>query len=73
MNRTALVAISAFVLSVSALHAQIPQLINYQGRVVVGTTNFNGRGKFKFALINAIGSTTYWSNDVTSSVGSQPK
>lgn len=54
------------------LHAQVPQLINYQGRVVVGTTNFNGTGQFKFALVNANGSTTYWSNDGTSSAGSQP-
>ncbi len=35
-----------------ALHAQVPQLINYQGRVVVGTTNFNGTGQFKFALVS---------------------
>lgn len=31
---------------------QVPQLINYQGRVVVGTTNFTGTGQFKFALIS---------------------
>ena len=35
------------------LHAQVPQLFNYQGRVVVGTTNFDGSGQFKFALVNA--------------------
>ena len=54
------------------LHAQVPQLINYQGRVVVGTANFNGAGSFKFALVNATGTTTYWSNDGTSTAGSQP-
>jgi hypothetical protein len=53
--------------------AQVPQVINYQGRVVVGSTNFNGpTGSFKFALVNTNGSTTYWSNDGTSSGGSQP-
>ena len=34
----------------STLQAQVPQLINYQGRVAVGTVNFNGSGLFKFAL-----------------------
>jgi hypothetical protein len=24
--------------------AQVPQIINFQGRVVAGTTNFNGTG-----------------------------
>jgi hypothetical protein len=34
--------------------------------------NFNGSGLFKFALVNATGSVTYWSNDGTSTAGSQP-
>ena len=54
------------------LRAQVPPLINYQGRVVVGTANFDGSGQFKFALVNAAGTTTYWSNDGTSVNGSQP-
>ena len=65
-------AIGIFVCLTTTLHAQVPQLINYQGRVVVGTTNFNGSGQFKFALVNAAGTTTYWSNDGTSINGSQP-
>src|SRR2546427_13230439 len=72
MNRTALIAIGIFVLLCSPLHAQVPQLINYQGRVVVGATNFNGTGQFKFALVNTNGSVTYWSNDNTSTTGSEP-
>ena len=52
--------------------AQVPQLINYQGRVAVGTTNFNGTGQFKFALVNAAGTTSYWSNNGSSVAGSQP-
>ena len=35
------------------LYAQVPQLINYQGRVAVGTVNFDGAGQFKFALVSA--------------------
>ena len=33
--------------------AQIPQLINYQGRVAVGGVNFDGAGQFKFALVDS--------------------
>ena len=61
-------------LTSAALHAQVPQILNFQGRVAVGTppVNFNGSGAFKFALVNADGMTTYWSNDGTSTAGSQP-
>src|ERR1700682_1855678 len=58
MNRTVFTAIGIFVLLCSTLHGQAPQLINYQGRVVVGTTNFNGTGRFKFALVNATNSSS---------------
>ncbi len=54
------------------LRAQVPPLINYQGRVAVDTVNFEGPGQFKFALVNSDGSTTLWSNDGTSDAGSEP-
>ena len=54
------------------LFAQVPQLINYQGRVSVGAVNFDGSGSFKFALVSTNGLTTFWSNDGTSVAGSQP-
>lgn len=57
---------------VSSAFAQTPQLINYQGRVAVGTANFEGTGLFKFALVNTDGTTTYWSNDGSSSNGLEP-
>ncbi len=60
-----------FALTVCA-EAQVPQIINYQGRIVDGSTNFNGSGQFKFALVNTNGSVSYWSNDGTSAAGSQP-
>ena len=50
---------------VCTLSAQVPGLINYQGRVAVGGVNFDGSGQFKFALVNADGSFTHWSNDGT--------
>ena len=54
------------------LHAQVPNLLNYQGFVTVGGTGFNGTGQFNFALVDPAGTTTYWSNDGTSVGGSQP-
>ena len=62
----------AGLLFASNLEAQVPQIINYQGRVQVGTTNFDGTGQFKFAFVNTNGTTTYWSNNGTSVNGSQP-
>ncbi len=49
-------------------------MINYQGRVAVGDppVNFDGTGEFKFALVNADGLVTYWSNDGSSTAGSEP-
>ena len=67
---------TALVLAITstALHAQVPGILNYQGRVAVGSppVNFDGSGAFKFALVDAAGTTTYWSNDGTSTAGSQP-
>jgi len=54
----------------NAAPAQVPPLINYQGRIVVGSTNFNGSGQFKFALVNGNGTVTHWSNAPVS--GGQP-
>ena len=45
--------------------AQVPGIMNYQGRVIDGGTNFDGTGQFKFALVNTSGTTNYWSNDGT--------
>ena len=66
-----LLALGALVLGCTAW-AQVPQLLNYQGRVAVGAVNFDGTGQFKFALVNAAGTTTFWSNDGTSTAGSEP-
>jgi len=45
---------------------------NYQGRVKVNGQPFNGLGNFKFAIVDAPGSVSYWSNDGTSLSGSEP-
>jgi trimeric autotransporter adhesin len=48
--------------------------VSYQGRVLDNGTNFSGTGQFKFALVASTNSNyiTYWSNDGTSSAGSEP-
>lgn len=63
--RCHLVMSFAAISSISSSSAQVPQIINYQGRVVVGGTNFDGTGQFQFALVNPGGTTNYWSNDGT--------
>ncbi len=55
-----------------ALHAEVPGLLNYQGRVLVADAPFTGTGLFKFALVDSTGATTYWSNDGSGSGGSEP-
>lgn len=53
-----------FALTLTA-SAQVPSVINYQGRLIDNGTNFNGAGQFEFALINGGGTTNYWANDRT--------
>ncbi|MCX6878424.1 MAG: SUMF1/EgtB/PvdO family nonheme iron enzyme [Verrucomicrobia bacterium] len=72
MKTKLLAPLAGFILLAGNLLGQVPQLLNYQGRVAVGTVNFEGSGQFRFALVNAAGTTSYWSNDGTSVAGSQP-
>jgi formylglycine-generating enzyme required for sulfatase activity len=65
MNNTRIAgALALLLLSNTTLRAQVPQLLNYQGRVAVGmpAVNFDGPGQFKFALVNGDASVVYWSN-----------
>lgn len=75
MNIPTLTRAAAHILllvSAPALQAQVPQILNYQGRIAVDSVNFDGSGQFKFALVNAGGTTTHWSHDGTSTAGSEP-
>ncbi len=49
-----------------------PTLVSYQGVINEGGSPYTGTGYFKFAVVNAAGSITYWSNDGTSSGGGEP-
>jgi hypothetical protein len=41
---------------------QAPNLLSYQGRILVSGSAFSGTGQFKFALVSADGTQTYWRN-----------
>lgn len=47
-----LLALSGIVSFANSAVGQVPQLIGYQGRVVVENVNFDGTGQFKFALVD---------------------
>jgi hypothetical protein len=49
-----------------------PTVVSYQGQVKVNGSPYNGTGYFKFAVVEGAGSTSYWSNDGTSTAGSEP-
>ncbi|MFT5471274.1 MAG: hypothetical protein ACI8UO_006407 [Verrucomicrobiales bacterium] len=57
----ALLILAAFL--VAPAHA-IPNVVNYQGHVKVDGIGYGGIGQFKFALVDAAG-TSYWTNDGT--------
>ena len=63
--------LTLFMVAVLSAHA-VPAVLNYAGQVAVNGQAFNGQGLYKFALVNADGNTTYWSNDGTSMNGSEP-
>jgi hypothetical protein len=53
--------------------ADVPYIMNYQGSVkATGGMPYDGNGYFKFAIVDMAGTTSYWSNDSTSAVGSEP-
>ena len=65
-----LVVLTAMLAGIAS--AALPQTLNHQGRIAVEGVNFDGNGQFKFALVNANGTATYWSNDGTSVGGAAP-
>jgi hypothetical protein len=64
MKRSLALTLLASLLLAPVTRAQVPQVMHYQGRILVGNNNFNGNGHFKFALVDPVG-TTLWNNDGT--------
>jgi len=54
------------------LQGSAPTVVSYQGQVLVDSVPYTGTGYFKFAIVNGAGSTTFWSNDGTSTGGGEP-
>ena len=52
--------------------AGAPTIVSYQGQIWDGDEPYGGTGYFKFAIVDADGTTTYWSNDGTSTEGTEP-
>jgi hypothetical protein len=57
---------------VSAAAVTVPSTVQYQGYVTVSGSAYDGTGYFKFAIVDAAGTTTYWSNNGTSVNGGAP-
>jgi hypothetical protein len=68
----ALVAVTWAAPGKAPLAGGAPTVVAYQGEVRVSGTPYTGNGYFKFAVVNAAGSTSYWSNDGTSASGGAP-
>ncbi|NQT94559.1 MAG: hypothetical protein HQ559_17520 [Lentisphaerae bacterium] len=59
-------------LSHFAVAANVPEQMNYQAKIEASGVPFDGVGQFKFAIVDAGGTNTYWSNDGTSEDGDEP-
>lgn len=68
----ALVLVSASFASQTSAFSSTNAVLFFQGRLVAGTTGFNGPGHFKFAIVDASGSRILWRNSPDSDADSQP-
>ena len=71
MNLQKLTFILFFGLSCISAKAA-PPFVTYAGQVASAGQPYNGTGQFKFAFVNADANVTYWSQDGTSTAGSEP-
>ncbi len=67
-----IVACIILLATTGAIFADDLVMFNYQGRVRVQGTPYDGTGYFKFAIVNNPGTITLWSNDGTSVGGDEP-
>lgn len=67
-----LVGLCVVLATVSISVAADQVMFNYQGRVKVQGQAFDGPGYFKLAIVNNAGNVSLWSNDGTSTDGSEP-
>lgn len=72
MNRIASSLLLSWTLASSQGVAQVPGLVNYQGRILAAEGVFDGIGQFKFSLVNEGGSAVFWSNAPDADTDGQP-
>jgi hypothetical protein len=65
-------AVAAAIAASLVLAANVPEQINYQAKIEANGVPFDGVGHFKFAIVDHGGTNTYWSNDGTSTNGTEP-
>ena len=58
-----LILVAWFCLKSAVLLADLPGIINYQGRLVIAGTNYDGTAQFKFMLVDGAGTNAFWSNE----------
>ncbi len=61
--KRAIIGLTVFALFFVLSAYAVPLMINYQGKIDVGGTMFDGQGLFKFAIVDSTGTIQYWSND----------
>ena len=66
------VMLTLFSVSLAMAQGGAPSVVSYQGYVTVSGIAYNGTGYFKFAVVDAAGTTSYWSNNGTSTNGGAP-
>ncbi len=63
MNSLTRLLIGALLIAVGTKSmAAVPGRLHYQGRILVGSTAFNGPGAFKFALVDQLATEPLWAN-----------
>lgn len=64
--------VACHLLLASSHAAPVPPLLNYQGRILVGSTVFDGVGHFGFSLVDATGTQSFWSNAPDANADGRP-
>ena len=74
-SRVAVVASLGLQFIMTSVHAGVPTILQYQGRIVQNGVNYDGDGEFKFSLVRDSGEVSeaiLWHNDGTNTSQAEP-
>ena len=71
-TKSRILSIVATIFLAMGMVGQVPNVLNFQGRLVVGNSVFDGTGQFKFALVSQDGLQTYWLNSTDADENGEP-